>query len=238
MSLPLGNIYRTLPLNIGHRGARTMAPENTIKAFSLAMDQGADGVELDVWLSQDGHLVVIHDGDVSRTTNGAGEVNALSLATLLALDAGQGERIPTLDEVFKALPDQAVVNIEIKDYRANVGVEKAVMEVVDRHAAQHRIVISAFDPDTLRRMRVYRPDVALGYLTMGGNATPLSIDYQAEHPHFSTTTPEFVRQAHEQNHRVNVWTVNEVEMMNALRAAGVDSIITDYPDRLAALLKS
>ena len=103
------------PKIYAHRGASASAPENTIAAFKLAVDQNADGIELDVTLSKDGQIVVIHDDTVDRTTNSVGEVGDLSLAEIQALDAGQGEHIPTLEEVFESLDRQIIINIELKN---------------------------------------------------------------------------------------------------------------------------
>ena len=106
------------PKIIAHRGASGHAPENTMAAFRLAMEQHADGIELDVMLSKDGHVVVIHDATVNRTTNGTGRVSALTLAELQTLDAGNGEHIPTLEEVLETFGDQWVINVELKNHIA------------------------------------------------------------------------------------------------------------------------
>src|SRR5436853_1370309 len=121
--LGLGYLYPHVPLVLGHRGASGYAPENTLSAFNLAMDQGADGVELDVTLSADGVPVVIHDDTLDRTTSGHGPVGALTLAQLKRLDAGYaaqfgkqfaGERLPTLAEVFAAYGQRTFINVELK----------------------------------------------------------------------------------------------------------------------------
>ena len=153
-------------LNLGHRGFENRAPENTLAAFRLAMAEGADGVELDVHISKDGHLVVIHDPTVDRTTNGFGKVGRMTLTELKQLDAGSmfsphfsGERIPTLDEVFDALPDDAVLGIELKSYSVLDVVPRKVIEVVERHNADGRVIFLSYNPIALHHCKSIRPDL-------------------------------------------------------------------------------
>ena len=122
------------PLIIGHRGASAAAPENTLAAFALAQAQGADGIELDVQLSADGWPVVMHDSKLERTTNGQGRVQQLSLAQLQELDAGQGQTIPTLDEVFETLGPNFLYNVELKTaaFRDD-GLAAAVADRIQAH---------------------------------------------------------------------------------------------------------
>ncbi len=148
---------RTLVL--GHRGYSAKYPENTLLAFRKAIEAGADGIELDVWLTKDGEVVVIHDGTVDRTSNGSGKVKDMTLEELKALDFGGGERIPTLEEVFEAVPEDAIVNVEIKDADA---VEKTA-EIVGGNNPE-RVIVSSFLIDALREYRKHDPERRLGIL--------------------------------------------------------------------------
>ncbi len=252
--LPLEAFYGGRTLNFGHRGARHDAPENTIAAFDLAARYGADGVELDVMLTRDRHIVVIHNSTVDATTDGSGPVRARTLAEIKELDAGSragsafaGERIPTLAEVFEAIGARLLINVELKgvDVRAD-GLEAAVVALVERHGMAERVIVSSFNPLRLRRMRRIAPHLALGLLrepTSSWIARRLSgailhgVQPEADHPHESRVTPEYLAGRRRQGQRVNVWTVNEPERMRALLAMGVDMIITDRPDVLRDVMQ-
>ncbi len=146
-------------LVLGHRGYSAKYPENTLLAFKKAIEAGADGVELDVWLTKDGEVVVIHDETVDRTSNGSGRVKDMTLEELKGLDFGNGERIPTLEEVFEALPWEAVINVEIKDADA---VERTA-EIVRAHSPE-RVVVSSFHLDALEKYRKLDPETRIGIL--------------------------------------------------------------------------
>jgi len=146
-------------LVLGHRGYSAKYPENTILAFKKAIEAGADGIELDVWLTKDGEVVVIHDETVDRTSNGSGRVKEMTLEELKELDFGNGERIPTLEEVFEAVPEDSVVNVEIKDVDA---VEKTA-EIIGRNNPE-RVIVSSFLIDALREYRKLDSETKLGIL--------------------------------------------------------------------------
>lgn len=239
------------PLNLAHRGARRVAPENTLPAFLRAMELGADGVELDVQLCADGQMVVLHDVTLDKTTSGRGPVAARTLAELRALDAGgwfdpawAGTPIPTLVEVFDALPAHAYVNIELKS--ADVlsrGLERAAADFIAARDLYGRVIVSSFDPLVLWRLRqinsripsglLYALDMPVG-LRYGQLARWLRAD--ALHPHFTQLRPAWIAAAHARGCKVNTWTVNDPEMMRLLVAWEVDAIITDVPDVLSAVL--
>lgn len=142
------------PLIIGHRGASAGAPENTLAAFALAQEQGADGVELDVQFSADGQIVIMHDATVDRTTNGTGRVTDLTLAQLQALDAGAGQTIPTLDELFEAFGPSLLYNIEIKDWGwRDHHLELAVADRIAAYHLERQVLVSSFNPLSVRRAR-------------------------------------------------------------------------------------
>lgn len=149
-------------LNIAHRGLERKAPENTIAAFKMALDEGADGFELDVQLSKDGKVVVMHDLSVDRTTNGSGKVKNKTVQELKQMDAGswfdpafQGEKIPTLEEVFQKLPKTAVIDIELKNANISPALSREVVKIIHGHNASDRAFIAAYNPLALWYVRRY-----------------------------------------------------------------------------------
>lgn len=234
------------PLNVGHRGALSIAPENTLAAFAAARAAHADGVEFDVQLTRDGELVIIHDDAVDRTTDGHGSIAAMTLAEIKKLDAGSrfdsrfsGERIPTLQEVLDLLGTQMLLNIEIKSKSAEAGaLEEKVVEVVRRNALEAHVILSSFNPVSLRHVRTLAPDLRIGYLfeRVQDPAVVAELQPEALHPHWKLVTPELIAEAHAQGRQVNIWTVNEECDLRQMIALGVDAIITNWPQRLGALL--
>ena len=238
-------------LNLGHRGARGLAPENTLAGMAAGMAAGADGVEFDVQRTADGHLVVFHDDDLKRICGVGGRVVTSTLAQLRELDAGRhfgsqfcGELIPTLDELIEALPDSAFLNIEAKRFRfRSDGLEAGIVQAIQRHNLLGRCIVSSFNPVLLWRLGrmersvplglLYAPDLPLGF-NRGWQRHVLRL--RALHPYHEEVTPDLVRQAHGRGWQVNTWTVNEPAEMRRLIDLGVDGIITDRPDLLSALL--
>lgn len=239
-------------LNWAHRGASGHAPQNTLAAFVLAADMGADGIELDVHLSSDGQVVVIHDDTVDATTDGTGRVSQMTLAALQSLDAGgwfdsqfAGQRIPTLGQVFDAVGDRLLINIEIK---VEVGYhplaqEAETVRLIAEHGMAERVILSSFSPRSLRRLYRLAPDLARGFLY--GRAEPAFLPWllrqfyvplAALHPQFSLVSARYAGAAHRRGLRVNAWTVNDAADMRRLRDWGVDGIITNYPDVLRGVL--
>jgi glycerophosphoryl diester phosphodiesterase len=253
--LGLGHLYPRTPLILGHRGASQYAPENTLSAFKLAMDQGADGVELDVTLSADGVPVVIHDDSLDRTTNGHGPVRLQSLAALKRLDAGYPgrfanqfpqERIPTLAEVFTSLSPQAIINVELKHDRSP-GRELAgrVVALIHEHAMARRVLISSFQFSSLRRVKALDPRLPVGLLYSSALMGPRlarclagALPHEAHHPSQDHLTTERAAWYHAQGWRVNAWTVNDEGDLRRLAAAGVDGLITNRPDVARAAVRA
>lgn len=245
--------YPDRPLNFAHRGASHEAPANTLAAFELAADMGADGVELDVHLSRDGELVVIHDFGLGTTTDGQGRVSHRTLAELKELDAGNwfdarfaGQRIPTLQEVIDAVGDRLLLNIELKvDGWQDNGLAAAVVRSVEENQLLDRVVLSSFDPLTLWRIRRINPWIATGMLYSPDMPLVLRkawlrhlIRPNALHPYHTTADARFVRWAHDQGYRIHTWTVDEPEDMWRMVRQGVDLIITNRPDLLSMVLKA
>ncbi|HSG44015.1 MAG TPA: glycerophosphodiester phosphodiesterase family protein [Anaerolineales bacterium] len=232
------------PTILAHRGASTHAPENTLAAFNLAVEHGADGVELDVKLSSDGHVVVIHDPTVDRTTGARGQVKDMSLDELGELDAGssfsgkfKNEPIPTLEDVFESLGKKVLINIELTNYntRRDHLVESVCM-LVKRFGFHKNVLFSSFLGSNLTKVRSYLPDVSSGLLALPGilGAWHRSFGfafgkYDALHPNLQNATQQHIYFVHRLKRRIHVWTVNEEDDMRRLFKWGVDGIITDDP---------
>ena len=236
-----------LPMNLGHRGASSLAPENTLAAFAKAREVGADGVEFDVQLSADGELVVIHDHTLERTTDGRGAVAAHTLVDMKQLDAGRWfdarytrERIPTLQEVIDLLGGEMFLNIELKGGHGECAeLPDRVVECLRRNRCEGRVLLSSFHLEALRRVREIAPDLAIGvlYAHPVGEDKIAGLRAEALHPEWKVAGEELVRSAHAAGQKVNVWTVNAEADMRNLIALGVDAIITNYPQLLATILK-
>jgi glycerophosphoryl diester phosphodiesterase len=238
-------------LNLGHRGASAYAPENTLAAFDLALQMGADGIELDVTLSQDGIPVVIHDDKVDRTTNGHGPIQQMTLAQIKRLDAGGwfspkycDERIPTLAQALELVGNRGIVNIELKGtaFRDD-GLETAVGRVVEQAQAGDRVILSSFNPFALYRMAQVLPRVPRGLLY--ADDLPIFLRRAwlrplarptALHPKHSMISPAYVAWAHGKGYSINTWTVNEPDEMRRLIGLGIHAIITNKPDVLGRVL--
>lgn len=233
------------PTIFAHRGASLHAPENTLAAFRLAVEQAADAIELDAKLCRDGHVVVIHDPTLERTTNGSGPVNAHTLAAIKQLDAGsffdsayQGEQIPTLDEVFGEVGKRLYINVELTNYtNVNDDLPDRVAGLVKRHNLADWVMFSSFNPIALRKIHGLLPGAPLGLLALGGGAGwwarslmgRLVVPYQALHPEANDATAGLVRRLHDQKLRLHAYTVNNPEQMRRLFDFGVDGIFTDDP---------
>lgn len=232
------------PILFAHRGDCTHAPENTLEAFLLAYQKGADGIELDAKLSADGHVIVIHDATVDRTTNGHGRVKNLTLAELRELDAGshfseafRGAKIPLLSEVFELVGQKGIINIELTNYDApnDLLVEK-VCELVKKHGLQKRVIFSSFLAGNLKKAARILPEVPRGLLAlpgwMGAWARSFGFmfgDYQALHPHITNVNAAQVQRVHRLKRRIHVWTANTADEVRQLQEWGVDGIFTDDP---------
>jgi len=223
---------------VGHRGASGYAPENTMAAFRMAHAQSADMIELDVYMSADGHLVVIHDKDVDRTTDGQGSIETMTVEQIKQLDAGAwlkqefaGERVPTLDEVLEWAKHRIMVNIEIK----GAGCEEQIVELVKKHEMTDKVIVSSFHHEYLAKIKKLDPAIATGALF--GDPMDLNEIIEACHPDainpkYTLVTKEMVTQAHALGLQVNVYTVNDPLSMKQMIKFKVDSIITNFPDML------
>lgn len=246
----LTDMYAGGMLVFGHRGASAYAPMNTLSAFELAADQGADGIELDVHRTRDGHIVIVHDYTVDKTTNGSGRITEMTLAQARALDAGswfgdafRGAQIPTLDEVFESVGRRLYVNVELKtESRETDGLEQATADVITRHNMQRRVIVSSFNPLALARFRALLPDVPAGFLYDATMGDPLALmraaglTVEALHPHHTLLDAGLMVLARTHGWWVNTWTVNDPARAVELRGVGVDIVMTDNPDTVRRAL--
>lgn len=231
------------PLVIAHRGACASAPENTLAAFRLAAEQGAHGVELDAKLTSDGEVVVHHDLTLERTTDGTGRLSEHTLEELKGLDAGvkfasrfKGARIPTLREVFSAVGERLLINVELTNYGSLFDdLPAQVIRLVRDFQLERRILLSSFSPVALIRARRAAPEIRRGLLILPGAARLTRWLLQALVPHDDLHPPDALLTAsmiagqHRRGGRVNVWTVNgEARILECFKL-GVDGVIGDDP---------
>jgi glycerophosphoryl diester phosphodiesterase len=235
-------------LVIAHRGASGHAPENTLAAFKRAIAQGATFIETDLQLSRDARFVAIHDDTVNRTTNGHGKVHDLSLANLRKLDAGSwfgsefsGERIPTLEEILEFSKKHDVVfYLELKPGGSWGGEHALISALRESHDIVRTVVIS-FDAGILEGLRRIEPTVMTGLLFDGQIDRPLEKAVEVGARQLAVrsdlVTPALLADARKKDLQVVCWTVNHPAHMRLLIEAGVDGIMSDYPDRLVAARK-
>jgi glycerophosphoryl diester phosphodiesterase len=228
------NIPRTLI--IGHRGASTMMPENSLSAFSLAIEQGADGIETDVRLSKDGRPVLFHDATLQRLSGNPSKVCDLTVDQLKQEDVGQGQTVALLDELFKLLGDEILYNIELKDFGLrDQGLVDRVLEAVTAHGLESQILISSFNPILVRRTRGCFPVSIPVALIRGPGVyrhTGWTVDTGVENPHYSLVDEKYMAEAAANGRHIFTWTVDDVAEAARLVDLGVNGIITNEPARL------
>lgn len=236
--------------NFAHRGYSGLYPENTMLAFEKAIEAGADGIELDVQETKDGHVVIVHDERVDRTTNGTGRIKDMTLQELRELDAsyiytGKIEKtlIPTLEEYFAFVQDKDIVtNVEMKtgnyEYRS---MEQKVCDLVCRYGLQKKVIISSFNHYTILRMKEMAPELEYGFLTedwiIDVGAYVKKHGIQGFHPNFHNLLPEIVEEVKAHGIKIHCYTVNEPEDVLDLAKKGVDTIIGNFPERTAQVLR-
>jgi len=229
-----------IPVVLGHRGASAYAPENTLAAFELALQQGAAGFEFDVQRSADGHLVLIHDLQLDRTTNGNGRVGQHTLAELQALDAGNGHRIPTLNELFTKFGRHVLYNLEIKGFSLwNDAIETAVAAAIEQHGLERHVLVSSFNPISVWRVQRYLKTDTITAVIRDENITRFAhhlVPTPADHPRHTMITAATMAQAKARNLRVNTWTVNDPAQAVRLAGLGVQGLISNNPDTILAAL--
>ena len=238
------------PLVIGHRGACAYAPDNTLAAFNLAFEMGADGIELDVVLTADSVPVVFHpEMDPKHPTHGYKTLKGMTLAQVKQIDVGswfddkfRGERIPTLAEVFEVVNGRGIVNIEIKDWTLdNNDIEAKTIQVVESFKMQDRVILSSFNPIRLARVMKINPHYPRG-LIYTANLPPRFVHgwfrslahATAIHPHYTMLLRDAQRVAwaRSKGYAINTWHTMEPNEIRQLVALGVDSIMSNAPDIL------
>jgi glycerophosphoryl diester phosphodiesterase len=224
-------------LKIAHRGAKAYEPENTLQAFQKALDLKSDGIELDVHLSSDGYLIVIHDETIDRTTNGKGLVNDFTLAELKSFLIDGKYQIPTLNEVFDLVNKKCFINIELKGLETAPKVVALIEEYIsEKNWKYENFIISSFDWNMLTETSNLNPNIPIGVLTEENIDTALAfaekIKAKAIHPDFQLLNAENVQQMQEKGFLVLPWTVNSEEDIQKVKSYQVDGIISDNPDKI------
>lgn len=226
-----------------HRGASAYAPENSLEAFELAIKQNADGVELDVQLTKDRKLVVIHDENIDRTCNGTGFVKELTLSELKKFRCNKthpeysSSVIPELSEVLELLkPTKLTVNIELKTgiFRYK-GIEEKVLKMVRNAGMEDRVIYSSFHHPSIVKIKKMDPDAVTGLLYSDGwiNVTGYAkmIGADALHPSLNLLrSKKFIKEATQKKLPIHVWTVNDRDMVHDLAEQEIAAVITNYPD--------
>jgi len=254
---------KSSPLVIAHRGGGGLIPENTLEAFEYSARMGVDVLELDVHQTADGALVVMHDSAIDRTTDGRGQIRDLTLAALKKLDAGfrftldggqtypfrgRGVSVPTLAEIFAALPEMKF-NIEPKQHQPSI--VASLCALIRERKMIDKTIVGSFNQTTIDDFRRQCPEVAtsaspaevsqflaLSKTGLGESYNPpmQALQVPQKFGGWQIITKQFVADSHRRNLQVHVWTVNDATEMQSLIDLGVDGIMTDYPDRLLNLL--
>jgi glycerophosphoryl diester phosphodiesterase len=223
---------------VGHRGAPVDEPENTLRSFARALAVGVAAVELDVQLTKDGRLAVIHDETLDRTTNGRGPVKDFTLAELQRLDAGRGEPVPALEEVFDLVRGKARLMVELKQPEAAGALRRFFQE---RRAFAYADVISFWHP-AVKALKEAEPRLNTGVLMVGCPADPVGLARAANADalilQYAYVTPELVDAAHQQDIRVIVWNIDDPEILKPYLAMNLDAICTNRPQEIIDYLHS
>ncbi len=224
-----GGTLSMTPLIIGHRGCKDIEPENTLLGIKKAVSLGVDGVEIDVHLSKDKELVVIHDETVDRTTNGKGYVKDLTLKEIKTLDARKGEKIPTLNEVVSLIQDKILLTIELKV----PGTEKKVVDLIKKNKLKKVMVIS-FIHQLVKNVKKIDKTITTGVLFAAKPIDPADLAKKADAnfvvPQYKPVDKEFVAQCHKKGIKVSVWNIDNIEELKKYANIGLDIIGSNRPD--------
>jgi glycerophosphoryl diester phosphodiesterase len=218
-------------LKIGHRGARAYEPENTLSSFRKAIELGANAVELDVRKTKDGKLVVIHNADVNKTTNGEGAVNELTLTQIQKLVTDKDEHIPTLDDVLDSVGKRVKILVEIKEK----GTEKQILNLIQQKGLTGNVIVVSFHEESLKKVRELNSEIETGLIYVRHkNPIQTALDVKAKYllSLYSFTHSANVKKAHENGLKMIVWTINKKEEVEEYKKKGVDGIASDRPDIL------
>ena len=225
-----------------HRGYSGKYPENTMIAFKKALECGVDGIELDVQLTKDGEVVIIHDETIDRTTTGKGFVVDYTYEELEKFDASFKfkdlgfNKIPTLREYFQLVKDYDIVtNVELKTgINEYLGIEEKVWELIKEYNLEEKVIISSFNHFSVMRMKKIAPQLKYGFLSedwiINAGKYTHSHGVQCYHPRFNNLVPDVIKELKKYNLEINTWTVNLEEDMRYLYSNNIDVIITNYPE--------
>jgi len=224
-------------LKIAHRGAKAYEPENTLQAFQKALDLNSDGIELDVHLSSDGHIIVMHDETIDKMTSGKGDINTYTLAELKSFLIADGLQIPTLNEVFDLVDKKCFINVELKNADTSKNVVSLIEEYITEKGWNYdHFIISSFDWNALKEVQNLNPNIPIGVLTEEDLDTALafaeSIQAKAIHSDFHLLNADNVRKMQEKGFWVLPWTVNVEEDIQKVKSYNVNGIISDFPDKI------
>jgi glycerophosphoryl diester phosphodiesterase len=218
-------------LRIGHRGAKAYEPENTLLSFQKALEMGVDAIELDVRKTKDNQLVVIHDADIKRTTNGKGKVNELTLEEIKEFSTEKNQKIPVLNEALDFLDKKTKIIIELKE----PDTEQQVLAAIHQKNLQNNVIIVSFNEETLKNVKALDKTVETGLIYVKHkNPIKTALDLQASYllPLYRFTHTANIQKAHQNGLKVIVWTINTKEEAAEYQKKGVDGIATDKPDIL------
>ena len=221
----------SLLLKIGHRGASAYEPENTLRSFQKAIELGVNAVELDVRRTKDNQLVVIHNANVNKTTNGNGSVNELTLDEIKCFVTEKGEKVPALEEALQFLGKRVTILLELKE----TGIEEQIINLVNKKGLIENIIIISFHEEALRKVRELDPKIITGLIYVRHkNPVQTALDLNAQYllPLYRFTHSDNVRKAHENGLKVIVWTINTAEEVAEYKKKGVDGIASDKPEIL------
>lgn len=224
-------------LKIGHRGAKGYEPENTLASFEKAMQLGVDAVELDVHLSADGQIIVIHDQTVNRTTHREGIVNQMMWTDLKKLRIQGEHQIPLLSEVFDLIDRRIFINIELKGDQTAQPVVALIQDYICNKSWNYEhFLVSSFDWNALQEIHRLDPEIPLGVLTLTDLELAVGfaefIHVRSIHPYFHLLTRENTATMQQKGFEVFPWTVNEAEDIQKIKSCNVNGIISDFPDRI------
>jgi len=222
---------------LGHRGAPAYEPENTLASFKKAIELGVDQIELDLRFSKDSKLVVIHDEKLDRTTNGKGFVREFTLAELKKLDAGKGEKIPTLQEVIDLIRDKGIfLQIELKESN----MQRYLLDLIQKNNLEERVMVISFLHEELRKIKELNPNIKTGILIGQKLIDPLErlrqVRADAVSMRHTLVNKRLVEKLHQNNIELTVWVVNEPRDVGRAINLGVDIIGTDKPDLVISQL--
>lgn len=228
-----------------HRGYSSLYPENTMTAFRKALEAGADGIEFDARMTQDGKIIIMHDPTVNRTTNGKGKVRDLTFAEILSLDAGikkgvvfENERIPVLEQVFDELGGKFLLNVELCNYEEsdNRLLANQTVELIEKYKLVDSVIVSSFRFNNLVYVKDKNPNISCGLLAKPGLLGAFargflnhSVSVDALHPFYTDVKQGLIRREQQCGRKVRAWTINDPKDIRSLSDMGVDAIFTDDP---------